>query len=564
MGGAIATFCGIILLTHAPVQGQNLLPGFPDFGVPRVFQSGDAPSQGFIVRSITLDGRRLFTIAGLAPPPGTAEISLQQRVEEIEQNLDAIARRLTNPNSIVTEVRVDERSQQPVIYVNQRYLMTVTTLDAQSQGLAPRIWADEIASALEQSLTRYHQERQPEFILQQAGMALAVLLAVIVAERILERQRRQRRQWRSAQEQEFAALQQQEQESDVPANELFERKNAVQQRMANLDAQIRLLRLCALGFWGLGITYILGLFSHTRWVQLWFIQGPALILAQLSGVVVGITLANRLGDRLVQRLFQSVLQGRLWLPAAVATTQTNQRLTRRIDTFVGVTQGVMRTATAIVGGLVILAILGVSVAPIIASLGVIGLGVSLAAQDVIKDTISGLLILLEDQFAEGDVIVVDGKGGQVENMNLRITQLRNNEGALITIPNGAIRMVDNLSNGWARVDMNIDVAYDTDLDQAAEVVIQTALHMSQERGWRQKILEQPEYLGVDRFGDNSITLRLWIKVQPLKQWEVAREFRRRLKIAFDAAQISIPFPQREVWFRTPLAMASPHLPTEQD
>ncbi|NJK35637.1 MAG: mechanosensitive ion channel family protein [Oscillatoriales cyanobacterium SM2_2_1] len=550
--GAIATFLTILLTCSVPAQGQ--LPGLPDLSGGRLFEQPQSDRRDIKLHPIIFDGRRLFAIAGLSHIQGSGELTLQQRAAEIEINLYAIAQRLTDPSQIVSEVRVDERSQQPVIYINQQYLMTVTALDAESQGMPPRLWADEVIEMLGQSLVRYHQERQPEQQLQQVGIAIALLLALVVTHHLLERQRHRRLRHRAGHEQELTAMQQQEQESDVPANELFERKNLLQQQIANLDAQVRLMRLGEIASWGLGIAYILGLFPQTRWLQLWLIQGPGITLLRLAGVVIGITVANRLGDRLVQRLFQSVIHGRLWLPVGPSTTQSNQRFTRRVSTSIGVTQGVIRTLIAIIGALVALGTIGVSIEPIIASLGVIGLGVSLAAQDVIKDTISGLLILLEDQFAEGDVIVVDGKGGQVEHMNLRITQLRNTEGALITIPNSAIRAVDNLSNGWARVDMGINVSYNTDLDHAMAVIMDTAIAMSQERGWRQKILDHPELLGVDHFGDHSITLRLWIKVQPLKQWEVAREFRRRLKKAFDEAQISMPFPQQELWFRTPLAL----------
>lgn len=167
------------------------------------------------------------------------------------------------------------------------------------------------------------------------------------------------------------------------------------------------------------------------------------------------------------------------------------RLSKRLSTFAGVSKGVTATTLVLLGSLVGLASVGVNIGPLVASLGFIGLGISLAAQDLIKDVINGLLILLEDQFAEGDVIVVDGRGGLVEHMDLRLTQLRNTEGSLISIPNSAIRVVENLSNGWSRVDLGIVIAYENDLEQAIRITEQVALQMYREPAWRDKILEPP-------------------------------------------------------------------------
>ncbi len=140
-------------------------------------------------------------------------------------------------------------------------------------------------------------------------------------------------------------------------------------------------------------------------------------------------------------------------------------------------------------------------------------------------------------------------------MNLRITQIRSADGNLITIPNSQIAVVENLTNGFSRANLGINVAYHTDLDLAIGVIGQVANTMSQEPGWREMIVNPPLILGVDAFGDNSITIRIWIDTQPLQQWNVAREFRLRIKKAFDEAGITIPFPQRSVWFKNPLPQA---------
>jgi small conductance mechanosensitive channel len=182
----------------------------------------------------------------------------------------------------------------------------------------------------------------------------------------------------------------------------------------------------------------------------------------------------------------------------------------------------------------------------LAGAGIIGVAISFASQSLIKDMINGFFILLEDQYGVGDVIIVGEVSGLVENMNLRITQLRNDEGRLITIPNSAITIVQNLSKEWSRVDLRIDVAYSADIDQALALIEQVAHDMSRDRPWSDLILEPPLLLGVDKLDHAGATVRLWIKTQPLKQWEVAREYRRRLKLAFDKAGIPFGVPQQSL------------------
>ncbi|MGL5803942.1 MAG: mechanosensitive ion channel family protein, partial [Xenococcaceae cyanobacterium] len=191
---------------------------------------------------------------------------------------------------------------------------------------------------------------------------------------------------------------------------------------------------------------------------------------------------------------------------------------------------------------------GVNIAPLLAGAGIVGVAISLASQNLIKDAINGFFIILEDQYAVGDVINVGEVSGLVENMNLRITQLRDGEGRLITIPNSEIKIVANLSSQWSRADLNIPVAYQADIDKAIELLVKVAEGMSQEPIWRDHIIEPPEVLGIDNFADRGIIIKVWIKTEPLKQWDVSREFRRRIKIAFDRAGIPIPLPQKQIWF----------------
>ncbi len=181
-------------------------------------------------------------------------------------------------------------------------------------------------------------------------------------------------------------------------------------------------------------------------------------------------------------------------------------------------------------------------------LGFASFALSLASQNLLKDLIGGLLILWEDEYAVGDVIVIGDQGGLVEKINLRVTQLRNLDGELITIPNGSIEMVRNLSSDWSRVNYAVEVGYDADVDRVLEVMEAVAHQLYRDPQWQEKILEAPEILGVDNISHTGILIRLLIKTQPLQQWSVAREFRRRLKKAFDEQGIQVGIPQQMMYF----------------
>ncbi len=161
-----------------------------------------------------------------------------------------------------------------------------------------------------------------------------------------------------------------------------------------------------------------------------------------------------------------------------------------------------------------------------------------------KDLVNGFLILLEDQYAIGDFITTSTAAGIVENLNLRVTQVRGPDGRLITLPNSLIEQVDNLSRTWSRVDLTIDVAYDTDIDHALRVVRHVAHTLAADPLWQQDILNPTEMVGVEAVTHAGISIRIWIRTRPLQQFPVAREYRRRLRLAFEQEGITIGVPQQ--------------------
>ena len=191
----------------------------------------------------------------------------------------------------------------------------------------------------------------------------------------------------------------------------------------------------------------------------------------------------------------------------------------------------------------------ISIGPILAGAGVLGLAISFGAQSLVKDVIAGFFVLLENQFAVGDIIQAGAKSGTVEKMTLRIVQLRDLEGVLHTIPNGDIGVVSNMTRAWSRAVVDIGVAYDTPVDRALEVFTDEAARFAADPAWVGHFDGPPEVQGIQDLGDSAVVIRTRLKTIPGEQWAAAREFRRRLKNRLDREGIEIPFPQRTVHVR---------------
>jgi len=192
----------------------------------------------------------------------------------------------------------------------------------------------------------------------------------------------------------------------------------------------------------------------------------------------------------------------------------------------------------------------VNLGPLIAGAGIIGIALGFGAQSLVQDFLAGVFMLVEDQFGVGDIIDVGEAAGIVEGVTLRTTKIRDVHGTVWWVPNGQIRRIGNKSQQWARAVMDIEVAYDTDLGHAMNVIKETADGVWQDQLPHATVLEEPAILGVQRFGDNAIVIRVVLKVEPGEQFATGREMRGRLKEAFDREGIEIPFPQRTVWVKT--------------
>ena len=221
---------------------------------------------------------------------------------------------------------------------------------------------------------------------------------------------------------------------------------------------------------------------------------------------------------------------------------------KRIETIVRlVRQGVMIVLWAVVI-LIILTEMSVPIGPIIASAGILGLAIGFGEQNLVRDVISGFFIILENQIRVGDVAIINGTGGLVERIHFRTTVLRDLGGVVHVFPNGTINTLSNLTNDWSAYVFDIGVAYKEDTDKVVDIMKQVGREMKDDDEFGHLMLEEPEVFGVDKFGDSAVVIKGRIRTRPIRQWAVGREFLRRVKYAFDANHIEIPFPHRTVYF----------------
>ncbi len=239
-------------------------------------------------------------------------------------------------------------------------------------------------------------------------------------------------------------------------------------------------------------------------------------------------------------------------------TAYSARRAQRADALGALARSVVAVVVWVVAVFMILGTVGISLGPLVAGAGIVGLALGFGAQGLVSDFISGVFMLIEDQYGVGDIVDAGEAIGVVEGVTLRSTRIRDIEGTLWHIPNGEIRRIGNMSQKWARVLLDVQVAYETDVDEAMEIIEAVANAMAEEDAYRDLFLDPPEVWGVQDLGADGVDLRLVIKTRPAEQWAIGRELRRRIKRAFDAAEVEIPFPQRTVWLRTeePVALAN--------
>jgi len=220
---------------------------------------------------------------------------------------------------------------------------------------------------------------------------------------------------------------------------------------------------------------------------------------------------------------------------------------KRAKTLSGIISTTITVVIYLAAAMMIITECGVNIGPLLAGAGIAGVAIGFGAQSLVKDMISGFFLLMENQIRVGDVASIAGIGGLVEAINLRTTRLRDLEGRVHIIPNGSIAVATNFTRDWSRALVEIGVAYKEDVDNVINVLKDVGEDMRNDSAFREVILEPLTVLGLDSFGDSSVNIRVFFKTLPIKQWDVAREFRKRVKKAFDEKGIEIPFPHRTIY-----------------
>lgn len=260
------------------------------------------------------------------------------------------------------------------------------------------------------------------------------------------------------------------------------------------------------------------------------------------GLIVAVAwLCARVATRALPRLVR----------AAIDTEgRSPDEVQKRIDTVVHVGDVTVRWAIGLLAGFSILSEVGIDITPILAGAGIVGIAVGFGAQSLVRDVLAGVVILVENQYGQGDVVAVAGVSGLVERVNLRRTVLRDLDGAVHSIPNGQIAVASNFTREYSRVNLNVTVSYAEDLDRVFAVIDGVGRELAEDEAFGPLILKAPQALRVDAFAESGVVIKILGDTKPLRQWDVMGELRRRLKRAFDENGIEIPLPHRVIITRS--------------
>jgi len=268
----------------------------------------------------------------------------------------------------------------------------------------------------------------------------------------------------------------------------------------------------------------------------WLVQhGIKILIILIIGVILWF-LIRRLIPPLVNRTVEK------------AKGESKKGLEKRTNTLVGVLTGAGRIVIIVVVILMILTEIGVPVGPMLAGFGIAGVAVGFGAQYLVRDLIAGIFILWENQYRVGDVATVSGVTGLVEDVTLRKTVLRDLDGIVHHVPNGEIKVASNYSRHFSRVNLDISVSYSTDLEHAMTVINRIGEELATDENWRDRLITPPKALRVNKLGDSGIDIKITCDVKPSEQWATMGELRLRLKKAFDAEGIEIPWPHTKLYF----------------
>jgi small conductance mechanosensitive channel len=552
----VAALCASTLALAVPAPSAAQLPGslLPAAlgGANDQLPPGVRRAGNIEIAPVTFENKQLFVVTGplIANRLNPGNLTpVEQRVGEIEDNLQQVL--IVDPNRTVSlfgaydtfyeprtfEVTVTKVGDQPVLVAGDKshpsdvVLLTVTAADARYNGTLPDDLAKRWQRALQSTLTQALASRQPDLLRRHLALVpklLAAMVAVSLVLWLLWHWLRRRR------------------------NVLLEALPSVERDRARIDRRLDLAALLLwiagsslVAIWIAGVLWILSLFPATAPVAEQF----STQLAWLVGIWIVAGVLDRVANASIATFANA------WSTTRFLLREDASRRPLRIPTIVRAVEGFKALVIYLVAAGLSLDLLGLPTASVLTLGAAIAFAASFAAQSIIKDVTNGFLILAEDQYAIGDIVAIGSTSGVVENLTLRVTQLRNDGGRLITIPNNQVGIVENLTRSWSRIDFTVEVAYESDVDRALELVGKVAAELYEDPEWHALITEEPQVLGVEALSHAGIAIRVWIVTAPLQQFAVRREFNRRILVALQQHGIAIGTPHQIV---TSLPLEQPH------
>ncbi len=562
---------GLMLIIPHPSQAQFAIPqGFDGNGLSQIPQevSRYGPIEVAPVRS-PIDNSILFDVTSPTVhnrQENTDQVPVEQRAEEVESKLelaifdrdmdaDKLQVETSRLNNVVVITVSNENYPRPLV------LVSVTENDADYNGQPIEVLAEQWREKLDQEIRRGQAMTTPAALWQSYKKAFQLFFSLLVATVIIAGAKYgiSRHSKKLLNQKQTIAAEKQAESKNFPKEDsdsvegshsppeiLGKQQQIFWQKLPqilSIDRKIGFWQFVEwLLFWTIVLGWYFGLFAI-------FSEIPG--LATLSGAILGKPLQLLLlwfffglAIRISHRIIDTLKNNNLGSLDKFIQLGDSQRRNLRIYTISGALKGMVTVVITVSGFLTALTILGISTSSVFAIGGLLALAISFGSQSLVKDLVNGFLVLAEDQYAIGDVIDVGFAAGGVENLNLRVTQLRSVGGELVTIPNNAITQVKNLTRSWSRANFSVDVAYQTDPVQALEVLRKVAEDLYEDPQWHGKILTTPDVLGIDNLSHGGMTITIWIQTAPAQQWAVGRELRFRVRQALELNNIEIGVPRQ--------------------
>jgi small conductance mechanosensitive channel len=541
------------------IAGSVLAQNSPKVGL----SAASVQRQGDIeYTQVVFRGQALFPVTAqidvTTPDLPAATSAATLRALAVESNLATLLRQGLNPETLT--VGADTLRNQTIIVASdpprfdQQVVVTVTSLDVRlAEARDELALAEDWAKTIRAALIQAWEESQPEARRVQRRQAWQIGITILLVSvlmlgwhkllriRFRELQKRQQAltaQKLSAAQAKIAPLPSEASETEAP--ETLKTRFSLRHRL-DLNRSARgFLSLGQIALWFWGISTILELFPETRFWSAFIRSFPVQILV-ISSVLF---FAARLSQTIIHRYLQRFVE------EAQMDNHDDSREMLRVPTLETVLYGITNAIAWGIGLIWFLVWRQVDLAAALTGAGIFGAALGLIFQSLIKDWLNGILIIFEDQYAVGDVVDINGTVGFVEKMSIRSSQVRTAGGCLSTIPHNQVGTVHNLTKDWSRVDFTIEISNQANPADAMAIMKQVATDMQRDPAWQGDILEPTSLIGVSSVNSAGTQIMMWIKTRRMRQWDVEREFRRRLKLAFEERGIAIAVPQQTLYVQS--------------